>query len=124
MALEDFTDGYITALLWSSITDDGEPMDDIDAELSAEAVATMRRQCSAFYGDHAATWAEGNRWSDERAGHDFALTRNFHGTGFWDRFSARDDFEGSHIGNHLTHASQLLGEVDLIIGDDGQIHII
>lgn len=49
------------------------------------------------------------------AGHDFWLTRNGHGCGFWDR-------DLGEIGDKLTEAAKKFGEVNLYVGDDGFVH--
>jgi hypothetical protein len=43
------------------------------------------------------------------------LTREGHGTGFWDR-----DLGG--LGDRLAEAARRFGEFGLIVGDDGMIH--
>jgi hypothetical protein len=53
----------------------------------------------------------------ERAGHDFWLTRNGHGAGFWDGDWPED------VGERLTAASKTFGECFLYVGDDGRIHL-
>ena len=49
-------------------------------------------------------------------GHDFWLTRNGHGAGFWDR----SDCLPEDAGERLTDAAEKYGEVDLTV-DDGVI---
>jgi len=49
--------------------------------------------------------------------HDFWLTRNRHGAGFWD-----GDYP-EELGKKLTEASHAFGECDLYIGDDGKVHV-
>ena len=52
-------------------------------------------------------------------GHDFAMTRNGHGAGFWDR-----DNEGLPrvLGEALTRVCDGFGEANLYIGDDGKAY--
>lgn len=122
--LDAFTRAYITAALWSSVDDDGNPLDkeygqsDIDPETLAKMVADCERFQSeqsdyliSEYHD-----SEVDNTIDAVAGHDFWLTRNHHGAGFWDG----DWVEP--IGRHLTDASHKFGECDLYIGDDGKIY--
>ena len=52
----------------------------------------------------------------EQIGHDFWLTRNGHGTGFWDR--GLDD-----QGDALTTLCKIFGEQDAYEGDDGLIYL-
>ena len=48
-------------------------------------------------------------------GHDFGLTRNKQGTGFWDR-------ELGSIGDKLTSVAEQYDECELYKGDDGKIY--
>ena len=52
----------------------------------------------------------------ESVGHDFWLTRNGHGAGFWD-----GDYE-KEIGIKLTELSQQFGECHAYVGDDNKIY--
>lgn len=71
---------------------------------------------------------EHGEWSgQELAGHDFWLTRNAHGTGFWDRFSKHREGKKTFawIGDRLAAQCGWRGnykEVSLYVGDDGKIH--
>lgn len=113
---------YVECALWSSTyckseDDDPRPMDDNygPEDLAPETLAEMRADCEAFAADNAADLI--GRWSDpELVGHDFWLTRNHHGAGFWDRG------EGER-GDRLTRAAQVYGEVDLYVGDDGKVYL-
>lgn len=53
----------------------------------------------------------------ESAGHDLWLTRNRHGTGFWDR--GYDD----DVAKILTDAAHSMGGSDPYIGDDGPCYL-
>jgi hypothetical protein len=128
-ALEQFTTAYVEAALWSSNDESdesgGEPM---DANYTADNIhpvsaARMERDCIRFVRDNAADLEEfyelvgdGDECTaEERAGHDFWLTRNGHGAGFW----ARD---AGDVGERLTQACKECGEYHLYVGDDGYIH--
>lgn len=126
MSLESFTRAYLDCALWSSSIGPGHDCAedtslqsagyDLD-DMAAESLATMREECKAFYDANVSAWGE--HWSDEQAGHDYWLTRNRHGAGFWDRYARGD---GYSIGTRLTDASHSDGERDLYIGDDGKIY--
>jgi hypothetical protein len=60
--------------------------------------------------------------SDESAGHNFWLTRNGHGTGFWDE-DLDSDAGGKKLGDALTALCKKFGEVWTYVGDDKLIHI-
>ena len=51
-----------------------------------------------------------------QAGHDFWLTRNGHGAGFWD-----GDWP-DRTGHRLSEAAKSYGEYHLYVGDDGKIY--
>lgn len=49
--------------------------------------------------------------------HDFVLTRNRHGAGFWDRGLL------GGLGDKLTQAAQAFGPMHVYVGDDGLVHV-
>lgn len=115
--LELFIDGYIAALYF---TDCGEPdQPPHGAELSPDARALCVADCTKFYTTHAllisaATGEYG--YCTEYAGHDFWLTRNRHGVGFWDRGMIAPD-----IADALTNAARAAGEVCTFLEANGSI---
>ena len=83
-----FIKGYITCALWSSTNDNGDPLDgDPDNHLSTKTSKQMAVDCIAFL-EKTREYIENEPISRAdkygRAGHDFWLTRNGHGAGFWD----------------------------------------
>jgi hypothetical protein len=124
-----FIHAYITAALWSSNdeSDDagGNPLDDnyTADDLDPDTRAEMEKDCAAFIDLF---------WSDlfrpgiyqgrsgahavELAGHDFWLTRNGHGCGFWD-----GDWQ-EPFASQMDAYCKRVGEYSLIVGDDGRIH--
>jgi hypothetical protein len=128
----EFIKGYAIAALWSSNDESdesgGEPMD-VNYEISDIAPQTMdamKRDCASFVKTNKAlitayckARADELRYKEytpmETAGHDFWLTRNHHGAGFWDRGLGK-------LGDDLTTAAQVYGGVDLYVGDDGKIY--
>ena len=77
----------------------------------------MKADCASFQRDARDLLDQANEmgWDDAHLGHDFALTRNGHGTGFWDRGLGE-------VGEQLTRYAERSGEADLYIGDDGKIY--
>ena len=120
MSLKTFTAAYVEAALWSSTdnADDsgGEPLDkNYDAsDIVPETQAIMRHDARDFYTRREQLWRSAGM-SDEQAGHDFWLTRNGHGAGFWDRGLGV-------VGEKLTDEAKLYGSFDLYVGDDGKVH--
>lgn len=130
--LECFTAHYITTALWSSVGDcDGTVGNDHDADdLAPETLAAMQSECAAFWNaqsdriltcgapqarDFDDTASESERIA-AMAGHDFWLTRNGHGAGFWD-----GDWP-EPAATILDDASKAAGSRDLYVGDDGRIY--
>lgn len=131
---DDFMRGYVEAMLWANTFVECEcgycveqedvaywyqspgrwwedtPVDLIDAENFWECFAYVI--LSLDYGKRADQWT-----SAELAGHDFALTRNGHGTGFWDRGLGE-------MGDMLTEACEPYGEHRVIIDDDEDDNVI
>lgn len=108
-----FTQSYIETALWSSIGDDSEPLDKNHsaADLATETRDKMATDCIDFQAKY------GHLYDDARqAGHDFWLTRNGHGAGFWD-----GDYPEPQA-TELTEASKTYGEYNLYIGDDGRLY--
>lgn len=116
MKLDTFTRSYMETALWSTNDESdesgGEPLDKNYSvnDLAPEAVEKMVKDCKAFQESH---WDLISH-NLEGAGHDFWLTRNHHGAGFWDG-------DWMH-GQVLTEACRVYGEVYLYVGDDGHIY--
>lgn len=122
--LDDFTRGYILAMFWTNDDDassgeystSGRP-EEMFAKLAPEALAQCERDCKAFYADCGHLWCD-TELNNERADHDFWLSRNHHGTGFFDSDYLPDD-----IRSQLQDESHKAGERDLYLGDDGKLYI-
>lgn len=97
--VDEFTWAYIEAALWSSNDESDEqggyPIDQNygPENLDDAALQQMIADCAKFQEANAAdiaTWGQADGWkettanADAQAGHDFWLTRNGHGVGFWE----------------------------------------
>ncbi len=110
--IEAATDAYIECALWSSTTDDGEPLDGLYSvtDIAESAIEQMRADVTDFL---ESCWADDVNLSTiepEQLGHDFWLTRNHHGAGFWDRGLGE-------LGDELTKRAHAYGEAWLYIAD-------
>lgn len=126
---DDFTRGYLECALWASTDPDSETGECLDArfetgDIALDSLQTAVNDCRAFQRDNAADLAKyvahrAHRPEDgsalAHAGHDFWLTRNRHGAGFWDRGLGA-------VGDRLSEAARPYGEADLYVGDDGKVH--
>lgn len=117
--MDEFTLAYIEAALWSTNDDYGVPLDagygseDIDHITLAKMVDDCR-QFQAQNADDIATYPYDDYSPEEMAGHDFLLTRNGHGAGFFDG-------DWPIAGDRLTKASEAFEKFDLYISD-GKIY--
>lgn len=119
--VERFQRGYRDAALWSSLTDDGLPMDEhhTEGDLHPTTRKEMDADAAHFYHSYQHL-LNGNRFMED-AGHDFWLTRNGHGVGFRDRDETDyTDDEGNDTRHLLEDAADKAGEYDLSsdAGDD------
>lgn len=116
MDMDLFFSSYLETALWSSLdwtdADDSQPdpmdkrygVDDFDGPTRDQ----LRSECEDFvrYVGEVCPDATAELDADPgRAGHDFWLTRNGHGAGFWD-----GDWV---LGRELTDAAQTFGSCDL-----------
>lgn len=104
MQLDDFTRGYIEAALW--VNDPAPGQGEYQANLDDAPEDYVRQaavDCESFQ-----RYMRGDlslAGSDAQNGHDFYLTRNGHGAGFWDRGYG-------DVGDVLTTAAHGFGESD------------
>lgn len=119
--LDPFLCGYLTAAFFTN--DDDAPSgeytntdrpDAMMEKLSPEALELAKKDCAQFTVIAAHYLCDAGDPSQN--GHDFWLTRNGHGAGFWDR--------GYHdaTAEILSKESESFGETDLYEGDDGQLY--
>lgn len=121
--MDEFTLAYFEAALWSSIDESGEPLDanytiedfapETRNQMINDARSFQRMNDTLIEIDDSAQIQKEGRWA--LAGHDFWLTRNGHGTGFWGGSWPKS-------GDALTKAAKGFGEYDLYVGDDGLIY--
>ena len=130
--LSNFARHYLIAALWSSVDDDGEPMDSNYSlyDFAPEALQKAQDDCDAFQeeaeellslayeSDHYVSmqsYPDCDGKIDSAAGHDFWLTRNSHGTGFWDRGD-------EPFWKELSKVAKRQRSCDVYVVDDGQLH--
>jgi hypothetical protein len=140
MKIDAFTAGYIECALWSSsagieIADDGTvteaPDDDrsflmhnfSEDDLAPSALGSIIEECARFQAEaeRLLEIASRQRFGESAAfpsyhGHDFWLTRNGHGAGFWDRGYRFG------IGEALSDIARSYGSSDMYYAD-GMIYV-
>jgi hypothetical protein len=115
MHISPATYTYLETALWSSTDDDGTPLDRDHAvdDLSAAVVERAHADLHTFYTGLPEDLQ--SRYALVDLAHDFWLTRNGHGAGFWDGDYPETD------GTILTEHAKRFGEINLLVGDDGRI---
>lgn len=116
MADYDFTKflyAYAEAAIWADAPDGEKWTPYMLADITLQR---FRDDCHKFVDANRAL-LDRSGLSAESAGHDFWLTRNGHGSGFWD-----SDLPGN-TGEALTAASHTFEECTLYLRDDGKIYI-
>lgn len=119
--LDTFVRQYVETLLWTGhdwdrmFGDNPTPLDENYGadDVSDAAMREIREDAESFVDANA---SDLSGIDPGQAGHDFALTRNHHGAGFWDRGLGE-------VGDRLTVASHAYGEQDLYVGDDGRLYV-
>ncbi len=112
--IDEFQRAYMETALWAeSDPDTGEPLDKdfTIRDFAPETVEKMTDDCYRFQKNNFDLISHDLK----RAGHDFWLTRNGHGAGFWDG-------DWGKAGDKLTKASKKFGECELYVGDDNLVH--
>ncbi len=121
--IETLTDSYLESALFSTSNDAGD--ESLLADYSVEDVDDAAREqatddIEGFFEANAELIARAKDadrgYSDRQVAHDFWLTRNGHGAGFWDRGLGE-------VGDELTQVAKAYGSADLYVGDDGKIHL-
>lgn len=109
--LDEFTRAYLECALWSSVDSECEPLDSRFeiTDFSPKAIDKIENDCIRFQAENAEDLADAEYHhpeytDDEMAGHDFWLTRNGHGAGFWDGDLSEE------MGERLTEAAKAFGE--------------
>ena len=127
--LDSFESAYIECMLWASTDfceEDEEPehLDDKGFniwDLAPETLELVKSDCKSFQElaknelDRAYAGINGIYYDESQAGHDFWLTRNGHGAGFWDRGLAT-------TGDILTKHAKTFGSQDPY-SHEGKIYI-
>lgn len=126
--LDTFTLSYVETLLWSELDDNEDPLDDnyTIEDIDLDALDEIINDCNDFQNKMLKKYTEEKLDAArlvksyamlEQSGHDFCLTRNSHGAGFWDGDWSKP------IGRELTKLSESFGSQHLYVGDDGKLYV-
>ena len=108
--MNTITKHYLSCLAWTATDEEGESLDHL--QFSNEAELKAEKEVNDFV---ELIQNEGIEWQnymdDEQFGHDFALTRNGHGAGFWDRGLGE-------LGTVLSDWARTYGSTDVYLNKD------
>ena len=121
-----FVNAYIECALWSSTGPSDEPLDDTYSaeDFTDTARQAMQDDCESFLKECGPVFIRHAIANDRdvasinytQHGHDFWLTRNGHGAGYWDRGYGA-------LGDDMTSISEPYGSCDIYPTDNGQLDI-
>lgn len=113
---------YIKTALWSSVDEDGASFEDAlnGSDFAEGEIEQALAELWQFLVQVVPLWAKPGVTRDmEQLGHDFWLTRNGHGAGFWAR---PEMWGGEENAQKLTEAARACGERYIYRDDEGQLH--
>lgn len=117
--IEEILTHYMICALWSSNNIDSEREEPLDqnysiADISDDTKEKMKADVTKFLTDNLEA-LNASGLEDKQIGHDFWLSRNGHGAGFFDHSLDKD------IEDKLMEASRKFGTIDLFVNDDKKI---
>lgn len=115
--MNKFLCDYLLAALFTSYDDGGNNLDSHYSlrDFSPAAIGKATEDCKKFEADNVVDLTGHNPRNSP--GHDFWLTRNGHGAGFWDGDWSEE------IGERLTESAHSFGESDCYVGDDDMLYL-
>jgi hypothetical protein len=123
--IEEMTKGFDLCLKWSSNYEfDEYTIEGLeDYETDPQNYKEMEIACTDFIDNLPEHWIKAlpDQYSDQRLGHDFALTRNGHGAGFWDRDELKIDINGSLLSDLLTSYAENWEDIFSYIDDNDYV---
>jgi hypothetical protein len=114
---DTFRAAYLEAIFFTEFHSDNPELENLGYEdFSPELIKSIDDDCKAFISESGLVPSD----PITQAGHDFWLTRNGHGAGFWDR---EDLYTGcAHNGAGMTEIAKRFGENNIYLGDDGLVY--
>lgn len=115
--LQIFINGYHDAINWTEIHSDNPELEAAYG-FSSEMLDTINKECGEFFALASHLWGDNH----SQAGIDFWLTRNGHGTGFWDRPEVYGEDNAKKLTSLVGYDTQF-PESYIYVGDDNLIYI-
>jgi hypothetical protein len=116
--IDSIVAGYFEAAVWTDMNENEEPVHEEAADYFTKySHSSSVRDVYSLLANHPDVVKSAlDAYGAERFGHDFWLTRNNHGVGFWDR----EELKANGVGEELTRISNSeFKEKSLIVSDEG-----
>jgi hypothetical protein len=116
--IDNIVDSYLHAAFWTEeeqIKDNNDDLDLSSTDFSEKSIEESKNDIIMFM-EKAGQYL--NNISDDLIGHNFWLTRNHHGAGFWDMKELDEE-----IGEIVTKICHEFKEKYVYLGDDGKLYI-
>ena len=112
MTRNEFIAAYIEAALFADTPDEAPS----GSELSQSSKLKLELRAGEFYdANESAIFMYANSSHGSNSGHDLWYTQNGHGCGYWEH----DTFSSARA---LDTAAREMGQIDIYLGDDGELH--
>ena len=123
--IDSFTEQALDALFWSCVSDydTGMNFDEYSFnDLNELNLKQFKSQCERFQEENESDL----EMFDDNQGHNFTLSRNGHGSGYFDEYLNYKDRlkEREEAGDRLQDKARQYGECFLQLGEDGRVYII
>lgn len=116
-----FVSQYVETMIWASSGTDssGKEYESLHCfDVAQETLEKAKTDCLSFICDNLNdVLAASAFYGLDTVAHDFWLTRNGHGAGFWDGDLPKD------LGERLTKAAEIMGEQCPYIGEDELVYL-
>ena len=107
---------YLISALWSSCDNNDDNLDENYTleDIHKSAIEQAEKDLDQFIDKAGDLILD---MDETQLAHDFWLTRNHHGAGFWDRGLGEK-------GDKLTELAESFGECDIYVGDDNKLYFM
>jgi hypothetical protein len=110
--VDKILNSYLTTALWASVDDNDEPLDyNYDSrDIAKETIQKSKKDINLFI-RKTEKLLDSSNLDEEAIGHNFWLTRNRHGAGFWDLGLGK-------LGDDISKIAESFGEVNMYVSND------
>jgi hypothetical protein len=119
--MNSVTKDFLVTALWCEMDEEDDPLEDSYYlnDFAPEALEKAEAIVSGFLANPEVVELLDEyvgEYGYNQVGYDLWLTANGHGAGFWDRGLGE-------VGERLTEIAKEIGEINVYVGDDGQLYL-